>query len=107
MAIADPAKLASSKSGMVTSPHPLASEIGAKILARGGNAVEATIAMHFALSVVYPHFTGIGGDAFLLFVSFDLDGHVRHQARSDQLWLSLNRSRAWVDHRWATRLGTA
>ncbi len=66
MAIADTAKLASSKCGMVTSPHPLASEIGAKILARGGNAVEATIAMHFALFVVYPHFTGIGGDAFFV-----------------------------------------
>jgi oxamate amidohydrolase len=60
------APLASSKAGMVTSPHPIASETGATVLANGGNAIEAAIAMHFVLSVVYPHFTGIGGDAFFV-----------------------------------------
>jgi oxamate amidohydrolase len=48
---------------MVTTPHWLASEAGAKVLARGGNAIEALVAAGAALSVVYPHFCGLGGDA--------------------------------------------
>jgi gamma-glutamyltranspeptidase/glutathione hydrolase len=49
--------------GMVTTPHWLASEAGAKVLARGGNAIEALVAAGAALAVVYPHFCGLGGDA--------------------------------------------
>lgn len=52
--------------GMVTSPHRLASEAGLGVLRDGGNAVEAAIATAAALSVLYPHMTGIGGDAFWL-----------------------------------------
>ncbi|WP_102960813.1 gamma-glutamyltransferase family protein [Mangrovicella endophytica] len=47
---------------MVTSPHRLASEAGLRILMRGGNAIEAAVAASAALSVVYPHFCGLGGD---------------------------------------------
>ena len=50
--------------GMVVSPHYLASEAGLAVLREGGNAVEAAIATVAALSVVYPHMTGLGGDAF-------------------------------------------
>ncbi|WP_029584119.1 gamma-glutamyltransferase family protein [Bradyrhizobium sp. URHD0069] len=50
--------------GMVTSPHHLASEAGARVLREGGNAIEATVAMAAALAVVYPHMTSIGGDGF-------------------------------------------
>jgi gamma-glutamyltranspeptidase/glutathione hydrolase len=50
--------------GMVTAPHRAASEAGAAVLAEGGNAVEAMIAMAATIAVVYPHMTGIGGDAF-------------------------------------------
>ena len=60
---------------MVTSPHPMASEAGRDVLARGGNAIEAAIAMAATLSVVYPHFTGLGGDAFWLIAQ--PDGAVR------------------------------
>ncbi|MDI6024655.1 gamma-glutamyltransferase family protein [Corticibacterium sp. UT-5YL-CI-8] len=49
---------------MVTSPHHLASEAGARVLRDGGNAIEAVVAMAAALSVVYPHMTSIGGDGF-------------------------------------------
>ncbi|WP_395454344.1 gamma-glutamyltransferase family protein [Azospirillum melinis] len=52
--------------GMVTSPHPLASEAGAAILASGGTAIEAAVAIAACLSVVMPHFCGIGGDAVWL-----------------------------------------
>lgn len=48
---------------MVTSPHGLASEAGRDVLASSGNAIEAAIAMAAVLSVTYPHFCGIGGDA--------------------------------------------
>jgi gamma-glutamyltranspeptidase/glutathione hydrolase len=50
--------------GMVTAPHRAAADVGAEILRAGGNAVEAMIAMAAAIAVVYPHMTGIGGDAF-------------------------------------------
>jgi gamma-glutamyltranspeptidase len=52
--------------GMVTAPHHLASEAGLAVLREGGNAIEATVAMAAALTVVYPHMTGIGGDGFWL-----------------------------------------
>ncbi|TBW41437.1 gamma-glutamyltransferase [Siculibacillus lacustris] len=48
---------------MVTSPHDLASRAGAEVLARGGNAIEAAIAIGAVLAVTYPHFCGLGGDA--------------------------------------------
>ncbi|WP_374302644.1 gamma-glutamyltransferase family protein [Ferrovibrio sp.] len=52
--------------GMVTAPHHLAAEAGLAVLREGGNAIEATAAMAAALTVVYPHMTGIGGDGFWL-----------------------------------------
>ena len=52
--------------GMVTAPHALAAESGARILAEGGTAIEAALATAAALAVVYPHMTGLGGDSFWL-----------------------------------------
>lgn len=49
---------------MVSSPHRLASAVGVAILQKGGSAVDAAIATNAALGVVYPHMTGLGGDAF-------------------------------------------
>jgi gamma-glutamyltranspeptidase len=50
----------------VAAPHALASEAGARVLRDGGNAVDAMVAVNAALAVVYPHMTGMGGDAFWL-----------------------------------------
>ena len=51
----------------VTSPHAAATSAGATVLAAGGTAADAAIAVGSTLSVVYAHMTGIGGDLFALY----------------------------------------
>ena len=52
--------------GMVACPHALASAAGVDALRAGGSAVDAAIAAASSLGVLYPHMSGIGGDAFWL-----------------------------------------
>ena len=64
-------------SGMVTCPHALASQAGVDALRAGGSAVDAALAAAAALAVLYPHMTGLGGDAFWL-IHYAQAGTVRY-----------------------------
>ena len=55
------------KQGMVVSTHPAASEIGLTILKKGGNAIDAAVAVNFALAVCHPSAGNIGGGGFLVY----------------------------------------
>ncbi len=55
-----------SAGGIAASEHPLASQAGASILARGGSAIDAAIAVNAVMGVVAPMMNGVGGDLFAI-----------------------------------------
>ena len=55
------------ETAMVVSEHPLASQVGAEIMRRGGNAIDAAVAVGFAEQVVNPRAGNIGGGGYLLY----------------------------------------
>ncbi len=65
------AQLARSKFGMVVSASNLATEVGVEILKKGGNAIDAAVAVGFALAVTYPQAGNLGGGGFLVYYRND------------------------------------
>ncbi len=61
-----PQKNAVAASSMVVTPHALATRAGLEIMKQGGNAIDATVAIHFAMAVVFPRAGNIGGGGFMV-----------------------------------------
>ncbi|MCY9853906.1 gamma-glutamyltransferase [Vibrio mediterranei] len=60
-------QLVKAKDWMVTAANPEATQAGAEVLARGGNAVDAMVAVQLMLGLVEPQSSGIGGGSFLVY----------------------------------------
>src|SRR5437870_10354132 len=78
------------RGGVVAVSHPLAAEAGARMLRSGGNAIDAAAAIQFALNVVEPEFSGIGGGGFMMVhlakgqgSTFAIEGRERAPASAD------------------------
>jgi gamma-glutamyltranspeptidase/glutathione hydrolase len=63
------------RSGVAAAPQGAAAEAGREVLAEGGNAIEAMIAMAATIAAVYPHMSHVGGDGFWLLR--DRSGRIR------------------------------
>lgn len=72
------------RQGVVSVANPYAAEAGAQILERGGNAVDAAVAIAYALNVVEPQSAGIGGGGFMMI----------HLARGDRTFAIDSREKA-------------
>src|SRR6201994_786002 len=61
-----PIQQVTAQNGMVVAQESRAAQIGAEVLKRGGNAVDAAVAVGFAMAVTYPRAGNIGGGGFMV-----------------------------------------
>src|SRR5262245_12156196 len=61
-----PVEAVTARNGMVVAQEARAARIGADVLRRGGNAVDAAVAVGFAMAVTYPRAGNIGGGGFMV-----------------------------------------
>ncbi|MCP5064422.1 MAG: gamma-glutamyltransferase [Ignavibacteriae bacterium] len=64
--VSQSSKPVKAKNGMVVSASKIASEVGTQILKDGGNAIDASVAVGFALAVTYPFAGNLGGGGFMV-----------------------------------------
>lgn len=95
--------IATSMGGMVASAHGEASRIGAQVLQEGGNALDASVAVSFAISVLRPQSTGIGGGGFMLLhnpsqrvLAYDFRERAPHKATKDMYIDTQGQARSFV-----------
>ena len=69
------ADTARSRLGMVVTSQHYATDVGVEVLRHGGNAVDAAVAVGYALAVVHPCCGNIGGGGFMIIHTADRDGH--------------------------------
>jgi gamma-glutamyltranspeptidase len=95
------------RQGVVTVNNPLAAEAGAQALEKGGKAFDAIAAIQFAMNVVEPEFSGIGGGGFMVIhlaqtnETFMLDCREKAQGKSG---LRITGASSWADL-WERRNG--
>lgn len=83
-----PQRVGFSSEGMISTQHYLATEVGANILKKGGNAIDAAVAAAFSLGVVEPTASGLGGQTMMVIYlsdsgrKFCLDGSTRAPNRT-------------------------
>ena len=85
----DMVRAVAAEHGMVVAQEKLSAQIGADVLRRGGNAVDAAVATGFAMAVTYPRAGNIGGGGFMVIHSAE---------RNEDIAIDLSRDRAGRDH---------
>jgi gamma-glutamyltranspeptidase/glutathione hydrolase len=90
------------ENGCVVAQQPLAAQVGAQILAEGGNAIDAAVATAFALAVVEPMMSGLGGGGAMLVDlanegrQYGIDFHPRAPLAASATMFALDRARGSV-----------